>query len=96
MGDIIDAMNRADMPIRPVSDDQFAQSLDKAMADEQKNMLVAGVISYLSHDENSVSEIGANAQFTIQALYRLGFKWPVTDEKYLVNALNALKTLRFF
>jgi len=34
--------------------------------------------------------------FTKNALYRLGYRWPLTDERYLRNAINALVTLDFF
>ena len=35
-------------------------------------------------------------QFTAEALYRLGYKWPITDDAYLENAIKALDTLEFF
>ena len=35
-------------------------------------------------------------RFTAQALYRLDYKWPVTDDRYLESAIEALDRLAFF
>ena len=34
--------------------------------------------------------------FTVKALYHLGFSWPLTAEKYIERAINALYKLGFF
>ncbi len=34
--------------------------------------------------------------FTKNALYRLGFRWPLTDDGYLRGAIRALSSLGFF
>ena len=97
MGDVIEAMNHCGLKVGVVSDEEFARGLADALADEQKNMLVSGLISYLSSDsQNTVKYIDYNNVFTIKTLYRLGYKWPITDDKYLENAFMALKTLGFF
>ena len=60
-------------------------------------MLVSGLVSYLSSDsQNSVKFIDYDNSFTVKLLYRLGFKWPITDGKYLRNSFMALKLLGFF
>ena len=97
MGDVIEAMNYCGLKISVVSDEEFGRALNEALADEQKNMLVSGLISYLSSDRhNTVRYIDYDNSFTVKILYRLGYKWPITDGKYLGNAFMALKTLGFF
>ena len=97
MGDVIEVMNHCGLKVDGVSDEEFARGLTDALADEQKNMLVSGLISYLSSDsQNTIKYIDYDNVFTIKMLYRLGYKWPITDEKYLGNAFMALKTLGFF
>ncbi|MGN0342742.1 MAG: amino acid adenylation domain-containing protein [Roseburia sp.] len=97
MGDVIEAMNHCGLKIEVVTDEEFAKGLTEALADEQTNMLVSGLISYLSSDsQNTVKYIDYDNRFTIKILYRLGYKWPITDGKYLGNAFMALKTLGFF
>lgn len=95
MGDVIEAVNECGIKIEVVADDIFDKTFHHALADEKTNLLVSGLISYMSHDED-IYEIEADPTFTIRALYRLGFKWPVTDSAYLRNAVNALQTLNFF
>ena len=97
MGDVIEVMNRCGLKISVVSDEEFANALTEALADEKRNMLVSGLVSYLSSDnQNKVKLIDYDNSFTIKILYRLGFKWPITDGKYLQNAFIALKMLGFF
>lgn len=40
--------------------------------------------------------VGWENSFTIKALYRLGFSWPLTGEAYIQRAVDALSTLDFF
>ena len=97
MGDLIDAMQKVGFDIDVVSGKEFEQRLKEAMEDEEKNMLVSGLISYLSSDTDSVRVyIGEKHDFSTNALYRLGFRWPLTDETYLKNAIEALDTFGFF
>ena len=97
MGDLIDAMQKVGFDIDVVSGKEFEQRLKEAMENEEKNMLVSGLISYLSSDTDSVRVyIGEKHDFSTNALYRLGFRWPLTDETYLKNAIEALDTFGFF
>ena len=97
MGDLIAVMNAAGLAIEVTSDHEFEKRLTEAMEDEEKNMLVSGLISYLSSDTDSVrSYIGEKHIYSTNVLYRLGFRWPLTDENYLRNAIESLDTLGFF
>lgn len=97
MGDLIAAMNTVGIPVEVVDDAEFERRLQEALADDQKNMLVSGLISYLSSDAGSVrSYVPEDHTYTTNVLYRLGFRWPLTDERYLSGAMESLKTLGFF
>lgn len=97
MGDLIAAMNAAGIPVEAVKDAEFQKRISEAMRDEKKNMLVSGLISYLSSDAETVrSYVPEDHTFTKNVLYRLGFRWPLTDGRYLEKAIIALKTLGFF
>lgn len=97
MGDVIEALNSCGIKIDVVREEEFTAALNKALGDERKNMLVSGLISYLSSDSGQSREyIGYNSSFTTKALYRLGFKWPITSGEYLRNAFEALDTLGYF
>lgn len=97
MGDLIAAMNEQGIPIEPVDDDLFTAAMQSAMLDDAKNAKVASLISYLSSDTSEKrSFIQNDNTFTTKVLYRLGFRWPITNETYLAHAIGALKTLGFF
>ena len=66
------------------------------MADETKSMLVSSLINYASSDSHTHAFILTDNEFTNKALYHLGYKWPITDDKYLEQAINSLATLNFF
>lgn len=38
----------------------------------------------------------ADNRFTSEVLYRMDFKWPITDDEYLRKAIEALYGLNFF
>lgn len=97
MGDLIAAMNAEGLAVEITDRKAFERRLREEMADEKQNMLVSGLISYLSSDSGSVRRyVPENHTFTKNALYRLGFRWPLTDENYLRNVIRALVTFGFF
>lgn len=97
MGDVVASLNSCGIKIDVVKDSEFSTALNNALRDDRKNMLVSGLISYLSSDsDHTEAYIGYNNSFTNKALYRLGFKWPITNEMYLKNAFEALDTLGYF
>lgn len=96
MGDIIYVLNELGFEIEVVSDDNFLKSMKEMMLDDSKSMLVSSLISYSSSDMKTHSFIGSDNEFTNKALYHLSYKWPITDYKYLRQAIESLDTLGFF
>ena len=97
MADVIEQMNALGIWVDIVSDEAFETALLSALENEEKNELISGLIAYLSSDvEEASAYIDADNSFTTKALYRLGFKWPMSDGAYLRSALKALATLGFF
>ena len=96
MGDIIYVLNELGFDIKVVSDEEFISSMKEMMLDESKSMLVSSLISYSSSDMHTHSFILSDNEFTNKSLYHLGYKWPITDYKYLKNAIDSLATLDFF
>lgn len=96
MGDVIDAMNSSGFDIKIVDDETFNSALSKMMEDDEKNMLVSSLISYSSSDSLLHKFILTDNTFTIKALYRLGYRWPITDDDYLLRVIEALRSLDFF
>ena len=59
-------------------------------------MTVSSLLSYASSDNLSHEFIQPDASYSVKALYRLGYRWPITDFAYLIKAIEALKGLDFF
>lgn len=96
MGDVIEAMNESGLKIENVKDKEFMDAVVEATNDEEKSKKVSALITYTSNDNHSHSYILTDNSFTIKALYRLGYKWPITDKDYLVKAIKSLISLEFF
>ena len=96
MGDVVEAMNECGLHIDNVSDKEFMDAVYEAANDEEKSKKVSALITYTSNDNHSHSYILTDNSFTIKALYRLGYKWPITDQEYLVKAIKSLISLEFF
>ena len=89
-------MNEFGYPIEMVDDATFMAKLNEFMKDESKQMDVSCLISYDSSDGSTRDYILSDNSFTIKALYRLGYRWPITEEKYLDRSISSLATLGFF
>jgi hypothetical protein len=89
--DIVYAMRDYGFRIDTVEDEVF----DQRMADAGDAS--GALIAYRSREgDQRRYELGASSDFTTEALYRLGFKWPVSGEKYIVSMLKALDELTMF
>ena len=92
---VIKVMNDCGLNIKTVTTNEFQQEFDRVLKDENKNQAVMPLIAYLGNNANRV-DIEGNNNFTIKALYRLGFAWPLISEDYIHNAVHSLETLGFF
>ena len=96
MADVIYAMKDYGFDIEIVSEERFSEALSEAAKDESMADAVLGLVAYDSGSEDAVIALGSDNRFTKNVLYRLRYKWPITDNKYLANAIEALDTLSFF
>ena len=96
MGDVIDALNLVGMHIEKVDDLTFANAIKEAMQEDKKSMIVSSLLSYAASDGLTHELVQWDSSYTVKALYRLGYRWPITDFDYLTKAIRALITLGFF
>ena len=96
MGDVIYSMIESGYNIKIVDDETFNKALTVMMNDDKKNMLVSSLISYASSDTLLHKFILTDNSFSIKALYRLGYKWPITDKAYLMRIIESLGSLNYF
>ena len=89
--DIIYSMREYGFRVDAVEDEEFAQR----MADAQSAS--GALIAYQSHEGYERRYmLDQDCSYTTSALYRLGFKWPVSGEKYIVKMIKALDELVMF
>ena len=97
MADLIYAMRLWDFKIDIVRDEDFEATVKEFAKNNKDSEAVSGLIAYTSHNEKMKSILlDYSNRFTAQVLYRLDYKWPVTDDKYLESAIAALDRLTFF
>ena len=96
MSDVVAAMRMHGFDIDIVSDEEFEKRVRDYTADHDASDAVSGLIAYASHDGSRVYTIDYSNTFSTEALYRLNFLWPITDHRYLENAIAALDGLGFF
>ena len=96
MADLIYAMRSHGFDIDIVSDEEFEAAVKEFAKNSDDSDVVSGLIAYTAHNENEIYTLDYSNRFTAQVLYRLDYKWPVTDDRYLENAIAALDRLAFF
>ena len=96
MANVLKVMRDNDMPVEVVSQKVFQTRFMEALKDETKQEYVSGLISYLGNAGETRRFVATDDTYTIKALYRLGFSWPIISEDYIDKAFKALKTMRFF
>ena len=95
MADLIYAMRNYGFNIDIVRDEEFEAAVKEFAKTGQDSDAVSGLIAYTSHNENEIYTIDYSNRFTAQVLYRLDYKWPVTDDRYLEMQLQHLTDLHF-
>ena len=96
MGDVVQALNDNDLKVEVVDEKVFNDRLQAALKDERINSYVSPLVNYKTDNDENIVENDVANDFTVKALYRLGFHWNITDKDYIDNAIAMLKTLGFF
>ena len=94
-GDIIFAMNRHGYHINIVTEKEFARIVQEDLDNDSYSESVMTLMAYEEKEDNIVP-VESDNYFTINALYRLGFKWPIVDDVYLDKVISAVESLEFF
>lgn len=54
------------------------------------------LVAYNNSEGENLVPVEAECRFTLNALFRLNFRWPIIGDTYLDKAIWALDTLGFF
>ncbi|MDR3090845.1 MAG: amino acid adenylation domain-containing protein [Clostridiales bacterium] len=97
MGDVVSVLNESGIDVKPCEREEFARAYSKAVQDAKKVKKLSALIAYQnSPGEKEMTVIGADNRYTSQALLRLGFKWPLTSDKYLADFAGSISGLGYF
>ena len=97
MNDLYAEMDRLGLNARAVESSEYEAALNEAKADSEKASVLSSFIAYenMGHGRKTYG-VGKNNAMTMQALYRMGFRWPVTSFEYMKRFLVNLKGLEYF
>ncbi len=97
MGDVFEAMRLAGLEVQPVERDTFMRALREAEADPEKARILTSMLAYARKATGKpvVVPVAGN-DYTMQVLYRLGFRWDPTSTAYVEQFLDSLEGLGFF
>ena len=84
-------MKEYGFPMDTLEDDEFGQRMEAA------GDSAGALVAYNSREgAERRYMLDASTAFTTNALFRLGFKWPVSGERYIVQMIKALDELIMF
>ncbi|MGB9977985.1 amino acid adenylation domain-containing protein [Methanobacterium sp.] len=97
ISDVVEIMNELGLNIVGTEENEFNATLLETMKDETKSTALSGIITTIKKGKGKDKVvIPAINDYTTQILYRLGFKWPLTTDKYLATFIEYLEEMDFF
>ena len=95
-GDILSVIQRYGFDVENVPQERFDRTLAEASKHGEDSRTVLSLVAYANKEGDNLKMVEADNRFTTNALFRLGFKWPIVDDAYLEKQLRSLDTLAFF
>ncbi len=93
---VLEAFENCGYHVEIVEDDIFKERFSEALEDEARSITVSSLASYNTNAGEQKTALPTDNSFTVKALYRLGFSWPIIAIDYLEKLIEALATLDFF
>jgi len=85
--DIVQALSACGLAVAPCEEAEFEAAFAKAGEDPAKVTQIAPLIVYNRAGGDRLADLGASCAFTVEALLRSGFRWPLPDAAYLRAAV---------
>ena len=95
---LYDTMVKLGISIKVVDEQEFKNILSNLLKDPIKKTYLEGIINDLNSDKKLVyeSEVKIKSDFSKEILSKMGFKWPIIDERYLKNYFKYLADIGYF
>lgn len=94
--DMVDIIKPLGLNIGAVEDDEYEIALNNVLSDETRQSGVSGLITSVGSGKFKKIWLPTENNYTVQALYRLGVKWPIISKEYIYNFVRYLDELAFF
>lgn len=97
MGDLYMEMDKIGLHSVAAEQEEYEQALEDAKQDPEKAKILSSMLAYqnMAHGQKTFAVKKSN-EYTMQVLYRMGFRWPVTSADYMRRFIKALYGLGFF
>ena len=71
--------------------------MEEAKSNPDKSRILSSLLAYqdMAHGQKT-SDVARQNIYTMQVLYRLGYRWSMTSWDYIDRFLNAIASLGFF
>jgi amino acid adenylation domain-containing protein/thioester reductase-like protein len=97
IGDIVDIMKEVGLAISGSEEDEFTESFARAREDENKQEAISGLVTAMGMGKGEGRGlVNVTNDYTTQILYRLGYKWPLINDEYLIMFIKYLEEMNFF
>ncbi len=96
MADLMAVVREHGFEVRPVSEAEFRNTLNEATKHENESRTVLSLVAYSNKEGDDLVPVEADHRFTVNVLFRLGFKWPIIDDSYLERVIWSLDSFGFF
>ena len=95
-GDIFTAMRKCHLAIDFVDDEEYRKAYEKAADNPNNLQQLFSLLAYrVSHSQPMVL-VPKNNDWTLEILLRLGWRWPIISETYLLHLVEMLRAFNFF
>lgn len=94
---LLEILDRLDFHISPVSDKEFADTVNKFLDDPELKSEISGIITDLNEDKllNLIHYILPTSMFTQNYLRLLDFKWPKINNRYIKKYINYFINIKY-
>ena len=92
---VFKGMEEMGIAIKPVEKEEFEKAIREAGEDPIKARLLTSMLAYSNWDRDGY-EIPWHNAFTMQVLYRMGYRWPDISEKYVKRFTGGMIGLGYF
>lgn len=96
ISDFIKYLRKIYIDIKPVKEFEFKEKIETILKEGNSDIL-SGIINDLDNNKKLMynSKVNIMSEFTKGFLYKIGFEWPIIDEKYVEKYIKYLTKVKF-